>query len=221
MIRLMFVFLTGIMLCSLQSHAQSLIPMKYVSDDDNKLLKETDSLRYYAARGDTSNIITINEETLFYKLVNKRAKKRIVAEGGLSPLDDTYLQQGCWIAYHPNGKPQLKGCYHKGKPVGNWQEYYATGTLKSSFHYAIISDKDGINTCMSGAYTEYYPDGKVKVTGFYAADRTRKRDSVIIEDPVTGATFRKTLSKSVYSPQKTGYWEYFDETGELEKREEF
>ncbi len=201
--------------------AQTLIPFRYTSEDENKLLKENDSVRFYAATGDTSAAVTINEETLYYKQVYKRSRKKIMAEGGIVAEGEGYKQQGNWIQYHPNGKKQIEGSYHHGKPVGQWSEFYADGTLKLLYHYAIISDKDGMNTCISGEYKEYFPDGKLKISGFYSADRTRKTDSVIVEDPVSGKQLSKTVSKSVYTPRKAAYWEYYTEEGELEKREEF
>lgn len=200
--------------------AQNLIPFKYTSEDDNKLLKENDSLRYYAATGDTSNVVAINEETMHYKLVNKKDRKRIIAEGDIVGESDKYLQSGRWVQYQPNGRLSIAGNYYRGKPVGKWEEFYADGKVKLSYHYALITDKDGMTTCMSGEYFEYYNDGSVKVSGYYAADRNKKTETTSVEDPVTNNTVTKTISKSVYTPRKAGLWEYYSDSGEVEKKEE-
>jgi antitoxin component YwqK of YwqJK toxin-antitoxin module len=199
---------------------QTVIPFKYTSEDDNKLIKENDSLRYYAATGDTLNLVAINEETMHYKLVNRKDKKRTVAEGDIVGEGDKYLQTGRWVQYHSNGKPAIAGSFYRGKPVGRWEEYYPDGKVKLSYHYAIITDKDGMSTCMSGEYTEYYNDGSVKVSGYYAADRNKKTETTTVEDPVSSSTVTKTVSKSVYTPRKAGSWEYYNDSGELEKKED-
>jgi antitoxin component YwqK of YwqJK toxin-antitoxin module len=201
--------------------AQTLIPFKYKSEDDNRLLKENDSLSFYVATGDTANVVAINEETLTYKLVNKKDRKRVVAEGGILAEGEGYLQHGRWVQYHNNRNVAIAGSYLRGMPAGKWEEYYPDGSIKLSFHYAIITDKDGTNTCMSGEYLEYYNNGKIKVGGFYAALRNRAADAQTVEDPVTGNKINKTVYKSVYTPRKTGIWEYYSESGEQEKREEF
>jgi len=200
---------------------QALIPFKYTSEEENRLIKENDTVRYYIATGDTVNVVALNEDAMYYKLVNRRDKKKVVAEGGLVADGEGYLQHGRWVHYHSNGKTAISGCYIKGKPAGIWYEYYPDGRLKVSGHYAIISDKDGMTTCRSGEYLEYYSNGQIKVSGYYAADRTVSKDSTTVEDPVSGKMVTKTISKSYYSPKKAGFWDHYSEAGEVEKHEEF
>ncbi len=220
MMRWIVVILLVFVATQAKINAQVLIPMKYVSEDENRLLKENDTLRYYAATGDSLNVVAINEEALIYKLVNKRNKSKVVAEGGVVPDGDSYLQHGHWIQYHSNGAAEITGSYLRGKPVGNWETYYKDGRVKTAAHYALITDKDGTNTCMSGEYKEYYANGKLKTLGYYTADRTRYQDTLQVEDPLTGGKQVKTLYKSVYTPRKAGYWEYYTEEGELDRKEE-
>jgi antitoxin component YwqK of YwqJK toxin-antitoxin module len=200
---------------------QVLIPIKFISEDDNRLLSENDSVRFYAATDDTLNIVAINEDALFYRLVNRRDHKRVVAEGGIIADGEGYLQHGRWQQFSANGKPAISGTYLKGKPAGNWEEYHLNGRLKATYQYALVTDKDGTNTCISGEYREYYNTGRLKVCGFYTADRNRTRDTLSVEDPVSGNKVNKTLFRSVYTPRKAGFWEYFSESGESEKREEY
>jgi antitoxin component YwqK of YwqJK toxin-antitoxin module len=201
-------------------NAQALIPIKFTSEDDNLLLKENDSLRYYTATGDSVNIVAINEEALYYKLVNKRNKAKTVAEGGIVADGDSYLQHGHWVQYYTNGVAEIKGNYMRGKPVGEWETYYKDGKVKTTVHYALITDKDGTNTCISGVYKEYFANGRLKTLGYYTADRNRYQDTLQVEDPISGSKQVKTLYKSVYTPRKIGEWEYYTTEGELEKKEE-
>ncbi len=200
---------------------QALIPFKYTSEEDNRLIKENDTTRYYIATGDTVNVVALNEDAMYYKLVNRKDKKKVVAEGGLVADGEGYLQHGRWVQYHSNGKTAISGSYIKGKPAGIWEEYFPDGRLKVSGHYAIISDKDGVTTCRSGEYLEYYSNGQIKVSGYYAADRTVSKDSTTVEDPVSGKMVTRTISKSYYSPKKAGFWDHYNEAGEVEKHEEF
>ncbi len=200
--------------------AQELIPFKFRSEDENKLLTENDSARIYAATGDTANAVIIEDETLHYRLVSRKNKKKVVAEGGLVSAGDGYLQHGKWVQYYSNGRPALTGSYLKGKPAGAWQELWPDGKPKRDFHYAILADKDGTYTCMAGEYHEYYENGQLKVTGFYMADRRRNADTVMVEDPVSGTRVSKKVFTSEYVPRKTGTWEYFTETGEADRKEE-
>ena len=201
--------------------AQSLIGLKYTSEEDNRLIKENDTVRYYIATGDTVNVVALNEEAMYYRLVNRKDKKKVVAEGGMVAEGEGFLQHGRWIQYHSNGKTAISGSYIKGKPAGIWEEYYPDGRLKISGHYAIISDKDGITTCRAGEYLEYYSNGQIKVSGYYAADRTVSKDTLTVDDPVSGKAVTKTVSRSYYSSKKAGFWDYYSETGEPEKHEEF
>lgn len=220
MMRRIVVFILVFLFSVGNINAQGLIPIKYVSEEDNRLLKENDTLRYYAASGDSVNVVAINEELLYYKLVNKRKKSKVVAEGGIIPNGDGYLQHGHWIQYDANGSVEITGSYLRGKPVGSWATYYQDGRVKTEVHYAMITDKDGTNSCMSGEYRDYYANGKLKTLGFYTADRNRYQDTLLVEDPLTGGKLVKTLYKSVYTPRKTGLWEYYTDEGELEKKED-
>lgn len=200
---------------------QALIPFKYTSEEENRLIKENDTVRYYIATGDTVNVVALNEEAMYYKLVNRKDKKKVVAEGGLIADGEGYLPHGRWVQYYNTGKTAISGSYIKGKPAGIWEEFYPDGRLKVSGHYAIISDKDGVTTCRSGEYLEYYSNGQLKESGYYAADRTVSKDSTSVEDPVSGKMVTKTISKSYYSPKKAGPWDHYSEAGEVEKHEEF
>lgn len=200
--------------------AQELIPFKYKSEEDNKLISENDSVRVYVAAGDTGMAVTINEEILFAKMVYRRNKKKVIAEGTIIAEGDGYVQHGGWMMYHSNGAPKISGSFVKGKPAGAWQEYYTSGKPKKTYHYAILSDKDGTYTCMSGAYNEYYETGGIKVTGFYLAERSRTTDTQTVEDPISGEKKVNTVSRSIYKPRKTGPWEYYNDAGEAEKKEE-
>ncbi len=194
------------------------IAFEFTSEEDNRLIKENDSLKYYAATGDTGNIVCIDEDASYYKLLTKDHK--IIAEGSFILEGEKYLQVGKWTEHFPGGKVKETGYYEKSKPIGTWQEFYNTGKMKAVYNYAIIDDGGGRNSCISGSYQEFYPNGKIKVNGFYSAAAQIVTDTVTVEDPVTEKKIYKLQKHSTYLPEKIGHWEHYDESGEIEKKED-
>jgi antitoxin component YwqK of YwqJK toxin-antitoxin module len=201
-------------------HAQeNLIPFLFTSEDDNRLIKETDSLKYYVASGDSANTVVINEDALWYKLLNKEHKT--VAEGAFITEGDKYLQDGKWIEKYDNGKVRLVGYYHKNKPIGTWEEYYTSGKIKTVSNYGMFLYKGEQLSCLSGSYQEYYPNGKLKVNGFYSGSAVSYKDSLTVDDPVSGKTMEKVVAHSELRAEKVSHWEYYTETGELDRKDDF
>ena len=207
-----------IVLVCKHSFGQSPIPFKFTSDDDNRLVKENDSVKMYRATDDTGSLVSINEEASYYKLLTK--SRKVLAEGAFVADGDKFLQEGKWVQYFENGKIMLSGNYKRSKAIGTWEEYYANGKLRTVSNYGGVVDKDGLSTCLSGSYQEYYNSGRLKLNGFYAAERRKVSDTMEVEDPVTGSKVYKVVSLSVYKPVKAGTWEYYTESGELDKKED-
>ena len=197
--------------------AQNTIPFEFTSEEDNRLIKENDSFKYYVASGDTNNIVCLDEDGSYYKLLSKDHK--LIAEGAFTVDADKYIQQGKWTEHYSNGKVKLTGYYIQGKPAGTWQEYYNTGKLKTVFNFAIIDDDVYRSSCLSGSYQEFYQNGKIKMVGFYAATSSTTKDTIGVDDPVTGERMRTVATHKTYKAEKTGNWEHYDENGELEKKE--
>jgi len=200
--------------------AQALIPFEFTSEEDNKLLKENDSVKFYEASGDSSNMVSLNEESLYYKLLSKDYK--VLAEGAYITEGEKFIQDGKWVARYENGKPKITGAYRKNLPIGTWHEYFSNGKLQLVTNYAIITGEHGETFyCMSGTYQEYYENGKIKTSGYYAAGIIKVADTIYVTDPVSEKTVVKYNSHGEYYPEKTGHWEYYTESGELDKKEDF
>jgi antitoxin component YwqK of YwqJK toxin-antitoxin module len=196
-----------------------LIPLEFTSEDDNKLIKEEDSFRYYKATGDTANIVCLNEDASYYTLLSKDSK--VVAEGAYVVEGDKYLQDGKWILNFDNGKIRRTGYYKKGMPIGTWQDYFSTGKLRKISNYGIF-EQDGVQySSLSGSYQEYHQNGKLKVNGFYAATVSTTYDTIVVNDPVTGAEKQTLMPRKKLVGNRTGQWEYYTETGEAEKKETY
>lgn len=203
-----------------KGNAQTLIPFEFISEEENRFIKENDSCKFYASSGDSSDVVSLNEEANYYKLLNKA--KKVIAEGSYIAEGEKYLQTGKWIERYDNGKPKITGCYRRNKPIGTWQEFHPSGKVKIIANYALIINERGSTTyCLSGSWQEYYPDGKLKVNGYYSSTEMKAADTITVDDPITDQKVMKISARSEYNPVKVGTWEYYTETGELDKTEEF
>ncbi len=199
--------------------AQVSIPFAFISDDENKLIRENDSVKFYVASGDTSNMVCINEEAAWYKLYNKNLK--LLVEGSFILEGDKYWLDGKWTEHYETGKVKITGYYRRSKPVGTWQEFYPNGKIMDIYNYAIIVDNGEMASCLSGSYQEYYQNGKLKINGFYSATLVQAIDTQIVVDPVTGNERAVITKHPDFHNAKTGPWEYYTETGELEKKVDY
>lgn len=199
------------------SFSQVETPFSFKSEEDNKVVKETDSGKYYAASGDAQKTVFINDD-LVYKLFDKDNK--LLVEGTVSNDGDKFLHEGKWAEYYSNGKVKKTGYYHKDNPVGTWQKYYPNGHLMTVYSYTLL-EEGASYYCMSGTYLEYFENGQLKLSGLYkAVIDDRGKDTVYVEDPETGKKTRKVISSKTPKPEKFGIWEYYDEKGEMIKKEE-
>lgn len=200
------------------SFAQSLIPFEFTSEEDNRLIKENDSFKVYVSSGDTSNAVCISEEYSLYRLLSKSG--RTIAAGGFLMETDKFLQDGKWTTFYENGRVKMTGYFQRNIPIGTWQEFNKNGGLKTVSNYGLFVQSTGVASCLSGTYQEYYNSGKLKVNGFYAGSLVTVRDTVTVTDPVTGQDVIKVINRKELAAVKTGHWEYFEENGDLEKKEE-
>lgn len=214
------VMVVALLVGTVVSEAQPVIPMKFKSEEANKEVKETDSFTYYRATGDSTSLVALEDERLYYRLVSKKQLSKIKVEGPIVSSGETYSQHGVWRQYNEQGTIAIEGAYRRGLQVGLWQVYYGSGKIHEEWSFGIIEDKDGVYSCVTGAYNEYYANGGLKVRGYYTAVRSRVSDTEIVEDPVSGEKKNQVVYKSVYSPRKVGLWEYYDEQGELIKKED-
>jgi antitoxin component YwqK of YwqJK toxin-antitoxin module len=182
-------------------------------------LRETDSLKYYVATGDTLNTVCLNEEASYYWLYNKNFK--LIVDGAYILEGDKYLPDGKWTEHYENGKVKLTGYYKRNKPIGTWQEFYQNGKLMDVYNYAILLDNGDITSCLSGSYQEYYQNGKLKINGFYSAAMVDETDTQVITDPVTGLEKTAITHHSEFKNAKVGPWEYYKETGELDRKVDY
>ena len=199
------------------SFSQVELPIFFTSEEENKVIKETDSGKYYSASGKIERTVFISED-LKYRLFDKEEK--LLVEGTVSNDGDKFLREGKWTEYYSNGKIKNTGYYHRGNPVGNWEKFYDNGSPMTICSYALV---EGGTTfyCMTGTYEEFFENGQLKLKGLYKAVLNEKgKDTVWVQDPETGKQIMKVVSINKARPEKFGTWEYFNERGELVKNEE-
>jgi len=202
-----------------KTEAQLSIPFDFTSEEENRLIKENDSLKYYVATTDTSNVVVINEEANWYKLLSKNHK--LIAEGAYVADGDKLLQEGKWVALFEGGKTRMAGYYHRNMPIGTWTEYYNSGKVKTTANYGVFIFKGQPASCLSGTWQEFHPNGLIKVNGFYSGTIYSYKDTVQVDDPVSDQKVPKVITHNEMRAEKMGHWEYYDEAGELERSEDF
>ena len=194
------------------------IPFQFSSEEDNRLLREDDSMKYYVASDDSLLEVALNEENSWYRLLGQG--KKVVAEGAYVQDGDKYLQDGIWTQKFENGKIKMTGAYQHGTPIGTWQEYYVNGNLKTLANYGIFLADGQVYSCLSGSYQEYFKSGRLKVNGYFLSKLSSYKDTMEVEDPVTEKKLYKLINHTVLTAVKTGHWEYYTENGELDKKED-
>lgn len=208
-------FITGLHTCL---YAQKEITFPFTSEDDNRLISETDSGKYYVADGDTTNIVFINDDGTSCRVMN--GEHHIICMGDLSGSQDQYLQEGKWVEYYPDGKIKSTGYYYQGKPMGLWQHYYSNGRLKSEYSYAVVSENENNSSCLNGVYKEYYKSGALKTLGFYKANMDgTTNDTIIVKDPMTGDNKMVVQKTKVAHAEKIGSWVSYPENGTAAPKE--
>lgn len=150
-------------------------------------------------------------------------------------LDPVYFQNcDSFIAYNPNGRIAWI-LPHKDRFVtGKFEEFYLSGQLKRSGYYY-----RGFKT---GAWLEYYPDDHLKAESYFSltkADSSFNRTltkadydaAFAVSDTLTWGETDTVLAlkpDAVYfpihytftylSPQKTGVWKQYSQTGKVTQR---
>jgi len=197
------------------------IPFEFTSEEDNRLIKENDSLKYYVASGDTTNVVCINEETSYYQLINREHK--VIAEGPFVQNGDKFLQDGKWTERYDNGKTKTTGSYLKNMQIGTWQAFYPNGKLQARYNFGIFIERSNweAQSCLSGSYQAYYQNGKINVDGFFAAYLIPVTDTIKVTDPVTDAATYHVSKHNKLWPNKAGHWDFYTEEGELDKTEDY
>lgn len=167
--------------------------------------------------------IHYSKDFSYYKLINKNGI--IIREGTLAANSCENMgmkMKGKWIERYENGV--IKSIQHYGSqelPIGLVEKYYQNGYLQEK--YSFVEAKIGLGgVCVDGPYEEYYSNGKLKIKGNYkiGLDSTIT-DTIYAEDPTTGE--QHTIIEKGKNPHslKTGQWLYFNDKGDLLKRENY
>lgn len=81
------------------------------------------------------------------------------------PEREKPLRHGIYSRWFDDGMLAIKGLYNKGKKVGVWRFYYATGQLRAEVDYGGQLPKVAWINGNARKYTEYYASGRIKTTG--------------------------------------------------------
>lgn len=141
-------------------------------------------------------------------------------------------EEGLQTTYYKDGSLRMLFEYHDSAVHGIFQKFYQNGNIMESGHKDRHNDTGNwkywnengilIKECnyekgrLKGKYTEYYPNGLVKLTGNYV--HINGQDSVYTEDLLTGELTMEIMDTDDI-PAKDGQWQYYRSNGELIKTE--
>jgi antitoxin component YwqK of YwqJK toxin-antitoxin module len=143
--------------------------------------------------------------------------------------------QGKEICYYSNGNIQKVSSFEKGQLSGYFAEYFENGYIKTNGKYE--------NGLKQGEWITYYPSYKIKSKGKYFSEYTEIKVVNNGDSLVFKGTGKKNVIKKHYSEAldslitilqmddisdlifplklyaKDGEWNYYDESGNVIKRE--
>jgi antitoxin component YwqK of YwqJK toxin-antitoxin module len=181
----------------------------------------TDTARFYKV-GSTGVTYLVCDNNRVYKqyhndklTLHGELDKRRGRHGG-------FMKTGKWTEYYDNGKIKCIGAYYKDIPVDKWMKYYENGKLQAEYSYAYVDVKEGARNNLSGLYRGYYDNGNLKTEGLYKqAVDPNFRDTIFVENPVTGEMIMRIRKVLEPVSVKFGVWRHYSKEGRLEKEEEF
>lgn len=147
--------------------------------------------RYYYRNGNSNGLVLFLDTT----------KTKIYQMGYFSGD----IRDGAWITFHDNGQISSSVTYDSGKVISPMKIYYENASLKASY---TVND----NLEIVGAYEEYYPSGKVKISGQY--------DFILCKSLLDSSEykFQKQNNRIRPKPIPVGEWKEFYENGAIRKK---
>jgi antitoxin component YwqK of YwqJK toxin-antitoxin module len=144
---------------------------------------------------------------------------------------------GEWVKFHQNGKIKSIINYYLNALKGTYTEYFEDGKIKTrgKYDYYEAPIYSYFYSCKIGQWEYYYSNGKIKSIENYWDGPPFEQEIINIEDYIiepgiaSNEYFEKvrllpngTFDDSKYKRNvKHGVWNYWNEEGELEKRETY
>jgi hypothetical protein len=155
--------------------------------------------------------------------------------GGMSsPCGCIVKPHGYWIERYRNGNLKEQGTYFCNEKIGTWIYYHENGQiakvehLKEPYETTFFQMAEGLGIRLDnrpireGAYLEYYPNGQIKVDGFYViGEAFSTTDTVFTADPDTYELTGEVIEGAFWLPAsfKTGHWNEYTADGRLVSHE--
>lgn len=163
-------------------------------------------------------MVYFSDDRETYKHFN-RYTMQVLVEGsfGGKIYTDSHMRFDKWSEYFETGIVKTTGYYYEDQPIGLWQFFYPNGQLQESYSISLIEAEPSSSYCRTGSYQSYYPNGILKVNGYYRAsvDSTTEERTNYMNGNSYMVQTRKPIAKQF------GIWTYYNELGQIERQEEF
>ena len=146
----------------------------------------------------------------------------IVERIKINRKDKNNLKQGKWYVFYPNGNVRQDGTYRDDKKDGYFKDYAENGDLISVSKYVNdVRQADAEEVTKLDIQNEYFPDGKIKISGTYrngvpeGVRREYSEDGQIVKSEVftNGMITGEGIIKE--DGVKQGHWKEFYTDGTL------
>ncbi len=138
----------------------------------------------------------------------------------INGYDSDSLPNGKWMWFYDDEKVRMTGYFKHGLKNGYFKTFDHNGNLISTVKYVNgEKEKKALNLDVLDVRTDYYPDGKIKVTGTYTKNgvpegvrREYDENGKIIKSYIF--KYGKIVAEGIFSEagQKEGFWkEYYDD----------
>lgn len=204
---------------------------------DNGFLKDRQELNRYDDNGEKTGLWrtyypdgTIKSEGDYvdgkkngvFKEFDKKGKlvdiKQMMGDTTMSSSSEIVIIE-LYKSYHPNGKIKLVGGINNGLKSGIYREFDENGELINGYIYKkdtmLAEGKILPNGQYDGAWKEYYPDGKIMLTGTY---ENGKRNGLWTYYYPNG---KKEQSGKYVDGTPYGQWYWYYSNGQVKREEMF
>jgi antitoxin component YwqK of YwqJK toxin-antitoxin module len=185
---------------------------------EGKLIKK-DSTGYYYRLKHYPNRIYYYSNKGYFKLFNNRYQLLLSGQITQKVCSQLVYKGDKWTSYYTNGQIKTEGFYESNQAVGTWRHYYSNGQLAKTYAFVKVETDSVTANCRKGPYEEYYPNGRVKITGNY----TVTFDSIGIYQSIYDSTGNVIHYETCRYPvsRHSGTWLYYKPTGELQRKETY
>jgi antitoxin component YwqK of YwqJK toxin-antitoxin module len=208
--------------------AQDLIPLPLQNSCATygyKLIKQDSAGTLYATFTPGINVLYSKKESAGKRKYKIFRNDEMIEEGSfvrdIAGWNNKNVRDGFITMYYEGGTIKQTAQFDNDHIVGTCHVYSDMGVLIQKSSHTCVGLNSEKYYCLSGSYAAYHDNGKTKEEGLYKIAIDTLADTIIVEDPITGATEMKIYRNPKPHGVKYKTWKYYDTEGLVVKEETF